>query len=78
MAKRKEDMLQRAFKAIIGLIILAGLVGIGVPIGVGFLINATLPGAPAALVTLLTGLASFVVAILGVYILFNYAISEMT
>lgn len=68
-------MLNKAAEAIIGLIILAGFIGLGLPIGVGFLINATIPGASAALVTLITSLASFVVLILGVYVLFNYALS---
>lgn len=69
--------LENAFEAILGLIILSGLVAIGVPIGVQFLINTTIVGAPAALVTIFTALASFVVALIGVYIIFVYALGTM-
>jgi hypothetical protein len=73
----KGITLEAAFEAILGLIILAGLVAIGVPIAVGFLINVTIPGASGALVTIFTALGSFVTALIGIYIIFKYALSRL-
>lgn len=67
--------LESAFEAIIGIIILAGLVAFGIPIAVGFLVNAT--GLPTGISSLVTSLAPFIAAIIGVYLLFAYAMSAM-
>ena len=67
--------LENAFEAIIGIIILAGLVAFGIPIAVGFLVNAT--GLPTGISSLVTSLAPFIAAIIGVYLLFEYAMSSM-
>jgi drug/metabolite transporter (DMT)-like permease len=67
--------LESAFEAIIGIIILSGLVAFGIPIAVGFLVNAT--GLPVGISALVTSLAPFIAAIIGVYLLFAYAMSAM-
>ena len=67
--------LESAFEAIIGIIILSGLVAFGIPIAVGFLVNAT--GLPVGISSLVTRLAPFIAAIIGVYLLFMYAMEAL-